>query len=334
MRVGLTSATLVALLAFLAPSHALAPTGVELNLGSSETEPRFCHGLDCPPFTVEKSGDSYDVRVYPGGLKWTSTVVTGSSFDDAVSTGFMRLFRYIGGENERSEKIAMTAPVRVQVAPGDGPFCDSNFTVSFFVPFEDKDTGKKQKDVPAPTNKHVFQSVDQRDTQVFVVRVYPGGLKWTSTVVTGSSFDDAVSTGFMRLFRYIGGENERSEKIAMTAPVRVQVAPGDGPFCDSNFTVSFFVPFEDKDTGKKQKDVPAPTNKHVFQSVDQRDTQVFVKAFGGYSDEKILQREATALAEALQKDDIEISQKTYVYAGYDSPFRPIDRHNEVWMTEG
>jgi|TARA_B110000977_G_scaffold178967_2_gene237130 hypothetical protein len=226
MRVGLTSATLVALLAFLAPSHALAPTGVELNLGSSETEPRFCHGLDCPPFTVEKSGDSYDVRVYPGGLKWTSTVVTGSSFDDAVSTGFMRLFRYIGGENERSEKIAMTAPVRVQVAPGDGPFCDSNFTVSFFVPFEDKDTGKKQKDVPAPTNKHVFQSVDQRDTQVFV------------------------------------------------------------------------------------------------------------KAFGGYSDEKILQREATALAEALQKDDIEISQKTYVYAGYDSPFRPIDRHNEVWMTEG
>jgi|TARA_B110000967_G_scaffold178939_1_gene194089 hypothetical protein len=234
MRYGVASTCVVALLAFLAPSHALAgstgETGASENLrlvASKTDEPlsRFCRGNDCPPFTVESRGETYDVRLYPGGLKWTSTVVSGVSFDDAVSTGFGRLFRYISGENAASEKIPMTAPVRVQVAPGDGPFCDSNFTVSFFVPFVDKDS-------------------------------------------------------------------------------------------------------------KKQMEVPAPTDPSVFNSVDENPLRVFVKSFGGYSDEKVLRKQAAELAKALVEDGVELDAKSYYSAGYDSPFRPIDRHNEVWMTEG
>ena len=49
-----------------------------------------------------------------------------------------RLFDYIGGKNEPNVKINMTAPVVTKVEHGDGPFCKSNFTVSFFVPFADQ----------------------------------------------------------------------------------------------------------------------------------------------------------------------------------------------------
>lgn len=240
MRAGMASAILVVWLAVLAPSHALAPAdGASADLGASETassaSPWFCHGLDCPPFAVERRGDGYDARVYPGGLRWTSTTVSGSSYDDAVSTGFMRLFRYISGANEGKEKIAMTAPVRVAVAPGDGPFCDSNFTVSFFVPFE------AEADVEEE--------------------------------------EDAVRGG----------------------------------------------------SARRQRDVPKPTDPDVFESTDETETRVFVGAFGGYADAKRLRREASALARRLEEDGVEVATSAYFYAGYDSPFRPIGRHNEVWL---
>jgi hypothetical protein len=176
-------------------------------------------------------------------------------------------------------------------------------------------------------------------TKDYDTRAYPAGLKWTSTVVTGMEYDAAVSAAFMKLFKYISGENADKAKVPMTAPVRVRVTPGAGPFCESNFTVSFFVPFVKGQPGV-QIDPPEPTSPAVFSETDPSAYTVYARSFGGRAEEKKLLAEAAALAAALEKDGKGAGGKgaggereSFFFAGYDSPFRVLGRHNEVWYAE-
>lgn len=47
-----------------------------------------------------------------------------------------KLFKYFCGSNEGRRKIDMTSPVTVQTSPGQGPACESDFAVSFFLPYK------------------------------------------------------------------------------------------------------------------------------------------------------------------------------------------------------
>lgn len=132
--------------------------------------------------------------------------------------------------------------------------------------------------------------------------------------------------GFMRLFDYIEGDNVKKMKIPMTAPVAVEIEPGQGPFCKNNFTVNFFVPFED------QADPAAPTNKDVFISSLPAFT-AYVIVYGGYSNLDDIQKYSEQLGEDLVKDGLgdTFRKDVFFYAGYDSPFKPENRHNEIWF---
>lgn len=59
-------------------------------------------------------------------------------------------------------KVDMTAPVTCRVEPGDGPACESRFTVSFYVPRE------HQASPPEPSDPEVF--VEQRKEFTAYVR--------------------------------------------------------------------------------------------------------------------------------------------------------------------
>lgn len=47
----------------------------------------------------------------------------------------MKLFDYISGGNSAKTKIPMTAPVVTKIEPGQGPNCESTFTMSFYNPY-------------------------------------------------------------------------------------------------------------------------------------------------------------------------------------------------------
>ncbi|GFR52121.1 hypothetical protein Agub_g14634 [Astrephomene gubernaculifera] len=155
------------------------------------------------------------------------------------------------------------------------------------------------------------------------LRSYKAGM-WVSTNVTGTQYDTAVSTGFKRLFAYISGANAAQQEINMTAPVRVQVTPGQGPFCEDHFKISFYVPY------KLQDNPPAPLSAEVFADPAPA-ADFYVLSYGGRTDERKLLDKATELTDFLNKQKLPYDYSRFYSAGYDSPYRAHDRHNEIWI---
>jgi hypothetical protein len=137
----------------------------------------------------------------------------------------------------------------------------------------------------------------------------------------------ASSTGFKRLFSYIEGENEDNVKIPMTAPVVTKIQASAGPFCKSNFTVAFFVPFD------FQEDPPEPINPDVFIFKAPPFTAHVAHSGGFIFDDWTVSKMAKRLAEDLDSQGEKYDEDAFMLAGYDPPFRLQNRHTEVWFID-
>ena len=181
--------------------------------------------------------------------------------------------------------------------------------------------------------------------------------KWVSTTIDDVHFVKAQNIGFrvrfrffqihvpydlsaQKLFDYISGANEDGKKVPMTCPVRSYITAGDGPFCATKFTVSFFVPFDysachscdwiDVTDMFTQEKTPKPSTENVFIE-ETPEMTVYVASFGGYMNERDVIRRAATLVETLKNKGISIVTEHYYASGYDSPFRLWGRHNEIWI---
>ena len=112
------------------------------------TNPPFCQDYDCPKYTVVETKDDYEVRKYEPS-KWVGTVVSSLNWTSALDIGYKKLYAYRNGDNKEGAKLKMATPVATKVVPGQGPACETTFTILFFVPFAD------QASIPEPTNKDV-----------------------------------------------------------------------------------------------------------------------------------------------------------------------------------
>ncbi|MED6268648.1 hypothetical protein CHARACLAT_024487 [Characodon lateralis] len=159
--------------------------------------------------------------------------------------------------------------------------------------------------------------------QDYEIRTYHPS-KWVSTTLSGMQGDECMKTGFRRLFSYIQGNNKNKAKVEMTAPVTCHVVPGAGPACESQFTMSFYIPDE------LQANPPEPSDPDVFME-DRKEFTAYVRTYGGFSNDNMKREELLKLLESLKKDGVEFVDKPYYTAGYDSPFKLTNRRNEVWV---
>jgi hypothetical protein len=96
-------------------------------------------GYESPTYTRIRKAGKFELRDYPA-MVVVSTPMT--SAERGMEGGFGRLFRYITGDNQRGEKIAMTTPVLISEATNSPQ-------MSFIVP---KSVERKGAPTPGGTN--------------------------------------------------------------------------------------------------------------------------------------------------------------------------------------
>ena len=163
------------------------------------------------------------------------------------------------------------------------------------------------KNIETPKYK-VIKTYDEVE-----VRLYPK-MVVAKTNLADKSFDNQGSNGFRTIAGYIFGGNEKNEKIAMTAPVVMNM--GDSA------SMYFVMP-----KSYDKSELPTPNSKNV-QIVEVAEKTLAVITYGGFSSDEKIEKHRKQLEQILQKNKLQ-TKGAYLYMGYNAPWDLINRKNEV-----
>ena len=146
------------------------------------------------------------------------------------------------------------------------------------------------------------------------VRRYPEALT-ASVLKPGTTYKEVSNSGFRSLAGYIFGGNAEDMKIAMTAPVHMEMG------ADSS-RMRFVMP-----EGLTMDSLPAPKDPNV--KLERVPEEVLaVLRFGGFADDKKIAARAEELLQQVQAAGLEAIGPVR-FLGYDPPWQLVARRNEV-----
>ena len=148
----------------------------------------------------------------------------------------------------------------------------------------------------------------------FEIRFYPPAILATTRSAV-KTYRELGSSGFRKIAGYIFGNNESSAKIAMTAPVHMDIN-------DKGSSMSFVMPSQytlDK--------LPRPADSRVELH---ESAAVYMAAieFGGYANDEKIKQYADRLVQALNRNGIKTTGNP-TFLGYNAPYELIGRKTEV-----
>ena len=148
----------------------------------------------------------------------------------------------------------------------------------------------------------VVHQIDQIE-----IRYYPSApmIKVTS--------NQSRNNNFGKLFRYIAGNNNNEEKIAMTTPVYMS---------DQSKTMEFVLP-------KKflSGEIPLPNDDDVEVYISEPKYYAAIK-YSGYSNNKKEENYSDELIKTIQNSDLKMLSEYFVLS-YDAPTKFYNRRNEI-----
>ena len=146
------------------------------------------------------------------------------------------------------------------------------------------------------------------------IRQYPTMIL-AQTKLKSGRYDGNEDNGFRTVAGYIFGGNQAQQKIAMTAPVIMNMS-------DSNASMSFVMPSQ-----YQMEELPTP-NSNKVQITQQAPLVLAVIRFGGFASQNKIQEQADLLTQTLKENNIQI-KGPLLFMGYNAPWDVTGRLNEV-----
>jgi effector-binding domain-containing protein len=168
-----------------------------------------------------------------------------------------------------------------------------------------------------------------REENGFELREYESHILAETTV--NGEFEDAGSEAFDRLFKYISGNNQQQQKVAMTSPVGQEprsqkiemTSPVGQQKQDGKWVVSFMMP-----ASFTLETTPEPKDPNV--SIRQVPARLIAAVrYSGFWSEESYRRHLTELQDWMKNSRLTQSGEP-VWARYNPPFTPwFMRRNEI-----
>ena len=147
----------------------------------------------------------------------------------------------------------------------------------------------------------------------FELRQY-GSMILAQTVMESDSYENTSKKGFRTVASYIFGGNDENKKIAMTAPVIMEM--GD------ETKMSFVMPKE-----HSMESLPEPSSKDV-ELLKVSPKKYAVVTFPGYANNKKIEKHAKKLLTSVKSEGLETVGNVQ-FMGYNAPWQVIGRKNEI-----
>lgn len=166
----------------------------------------------------------------------------------------------------------------------------------------------------------IYSQTEQQAYQVirvypdFEIRYYPPAVL-AKTYSHARSYREISSSGFNTLAGYIFGGNQQNQKIAMTAPVHMDISPGGS-------SMAFVMPAQ-----YRFQDLPQPLNAAVKLEIAPAEYIAAIQ-FSGYANDRLIATHVDELSRVLALNGIQ-SKGNYRFLGYNSPYRVWNRRNEI-----
>ena len=147
----------------------------------------------------------------------------------------------------------------------------------------------------------------------FELRQY-GSMILAQTVMQSVSYENTSSQGFRTVASYIFGGNKENKKIAMTAPVIMEM--GD------DTKMSFVMPKE-----HSIESLPEPSSEEV-KILKVSPKKYAVITFPGYANNKKIDKYAKKLLKSIKSEGLQ-TVGNVKFMGYNAPWQVIGRKNEI-----